>query len=469
MNRSRLALALCLLALGFAADQFLHHPPGIGWFLLALAGTATLIVFVRPRPWALALLGTGVLLTAFSFLRASPPLIALDLLAAAGLAVLGASFALAGDPVWTGARAYAVRGLRSLTSVPDSVMTFAPDVRVVHQQGMIRLVRTAGVTAGSLVVFGALLASADPVFARTITAPFRIDVPFPELVQHLVMTALAAIAAGTLIAYARKERAPLPDRSVQMPVTFEPWEWTAVLGAVVLLFAAFVLFQFPNLFGGHQRVLDEIGLTYSQYARSGFAQMVVAAVLTLGLIGFAWFAGAANDLRFRVAAGALVVLDIVVLISAFQRLAIYEQVFGFTHLRLLGHVIILWLAAMLVCVIVALALANGRWLAFASIALGVVALAGLNVVNPDGFIVERNVERAATGEHPLDVAYLSWLSADAAPALVASLEDVSPRDRKLLLDDAIAGNEGCDPGSEPWYAFSLARERAASALGSYCP
>ncbi|MEX0991389.1 MAG: DUF4173 domain-containing protein [Actinomycetota bacterium] len=469
VNRNRLVLALCLLALGLAADQILHHPAGIGWFLLALAGTAVLVLFARPRPWSLALIGAGLALTTVAFLRASPPLIALNLMAAGGLAMLGASFALGGEPVRTGARAYVIRGLRATGAVPDGVMTFAPRVQLSNVRGAARLARTSALVLVVLTVFGMLLASADPVFAQTITAPLRIDLPFPQLMQHTVVTVLAAIAAGTLVAYARREQAALPEGSVKMPMSLEPWEWTAVLGAVVALFAAFVLFQFPNLFGGHQTVLEEIGLTYSEYARSGFAQMVVATILTLALIGFAWFAGAGSNIRFRVVAGALVALDIVVLVSAFQRLAVYEEAFGFTHLRLFGHVLIIWLAVMLVCVIVSLAVANGRWLPFAAIALAVVALVGLNIVNPDAFIVERNVERAATGEHPLDARYLASLSADAAPALVASLDEVSPDDlARLQKQGALTASESCYVDDDPWISFNLARERAASAVASYC-
>ena len=47
------------------------------------------------------------------------------------------------------------------------------------------------------------------------------------------------------------------------------------------LFAAFVALQIAALYGGHDHVLRTAGLTYAEYAHEGFAQLMVAAALTL--------------------------------------------------------------------------------------------------------------------------------------------------------------------------------------------
>src|SRR6185369_16696657 len=56
-----------------------------------------------------------------------------------------------------------------------------------------------------------------------------------------------------------------------------------VLGSVDLLFAAFVLIQFAYFFGGQRNISLE-GLTYSDYARRGFFELVAVSVLTLALV-----------------------------------------------------------------------------------------------------------------------------------------------------------------------------------------
>ena len=51
-------------------------------------------------------------------------------------------------------------------------------------------------------------------------------------------------------------------------------EWVIPLALLDALFLAFVIVQLAVLFGGHDRVLRTTGLTYAEYARSGFWQLL---------------------------------------------------------------------------------------------------------------------------------------------------------------------------------------------------
>jgi hypothetical protein len=226
--------------------------------------------------------------------------------------------------------------------------------------------------------------------------------------------------------------------------------------------------QFSSLFGGQTRVLTEVGLTSSEYARIGFAQMVTAALLTLGLIGFAWFTGGANNVAFRVSAAALVVLDLVMLGSAFQRLTLYEKAYGWTQLRLVVHVFIIWLAFVLIGVLIALVINRFRWIVFATLALGFGALVTLNVINPDSFVASHNIERyAATGR--LDTTYFSYLSEDAVPAITAALPTLPAKQQRATVE-ALRGGLACSVlgNDHPWFSFNLARERARTDAAGIC-
>jgi hypothetical protein len=98
---------------------------------------------------------------------------------------------------------------------------------------------------------------------------------------------------------------------------------------VDLLFGVFVLVQFAYFFGG-QDTLAAIGLTYSQYARRGFFELVAVSILTLGLV--LWLnhttmrqPGRENRL-FIALSVILVALTSVMLFSASQRMLLYEWV-----------------------------------------------------------------------------------------------------------------------------------------------
>ena len=57
------------------------------------------------------------------------------------------------------------------------------------------------------------------------------------------------------------------------------------LGVLDALFLAFVAVQATVLFGGHAHVLETEGLTYAEYARQGFWQLLWVSALTLLVLG----------------------------------------------------------------------------------------------------------------------------------------------------------------------------------------
>jgi hypothetical protein len=167
-------------------------------------------------------------------------------------------------------------------------------------------------------------------------------------------------------------------------------------------------------------VLRTTGLTYAEYAREGFAQLMAAAALTLavvaGAVRWARREGPGDERLLRALLGVLCALTLVVLASALKRLGLYEEAFGFTRLRLVAHAQILWLGGLFVLVLAAGAAGRAAWLPRGVVALSAVTALAFAVSNPDGRIAERNAERyARTGG--IDVEYLADLSPDAAPAL----------------------------------------------------
>ena len=144
--------------------------------------------------------------------------------------------------------------------------------------------------------------------------------------------------------------------------------------------------------------------------------------MTFAVIGAVWKLAAVRTRRdgvvVRVLLGALVCLTLVIVVSAFHRLRLYEDAFGLTRLRLLTETTALWLGCMLALVGAAGALAPVRArLAPAAVLVTTAGLLAFSLGNPDRRIAERNIDRwEATGR--LDVSYLASLSADAVPALV---------------------------------------------------
>lgn len=319
------------------------------------------------------------------------------------------------------------------------------------------ILRTVLIALGLLVVFGALFAGADAAFADLLGSLM----PDISLVQAPWRILCFIVGLFGAIAVARTAAAPLRwDR-----LTFgagkarNRLEWALPLIVLNLLFAAFNAIQLAVLFGGYDKVLSETGLTYAEYARQGFWQLLTATLLTLVVIGLAlrWAprTGAGDRRLVRAVLGTLCVLTLVVVASALRRMDLYVDAYGMTRLRISVATMEIWLG-----VAILLIMAAGIWgarllpRALAASAAGFVLAFGL--IQPDAVIAQQNVDRhERLGK--IDVNYLSGLSADAVPALDRLTEPL--RSCALLdIDTRLRDDDG------GWYTTSLAEARARRIL-----
>lgn len=295
--------------------------------------------------------------------------------------------------------------------------------------------RGALIAVPILLVFGVLFIAADAVFAgmaNRLTQLFDSQI-WDELAARAFGISLFAWVACGAIAYGvgrfvRDEQKPAAEPSdadskpKRYPFTLGMIESTVVLASVAGLFAVFVVVQFAYFFGGAS-TLELAGLTYAEYARRGFFELLAVSILTLGLVltlDWVTVRHNANQKRiFRIASTALVALTGVILFSAAQRMYLYEEAYGFTHLRVFVHVFIYWLAVLFVVFLLALFRVRGDKRIFSVGVLLVVVgyVVTLNLMNLDQYIAVRNIERYQQGQK-LDVVYLYNLSVDATPALI---------------------------------------------------
>jgi len=431
--------AAALTAAVAAAALLPGEPLGVGVALVAVLVAATVAAATERVTVDLLLFGpVALVLASMAALRDAAWVVSLDLAAAwllASAAVAGPRVAAAFAPL---ARLAEVPAL-----VPPPPAGVVPGVRGALLGGLLAL------------PFGALFWSADPAFAQL----FR-GVPFPSLSAipgRAVAFVLVLVGAAGLALAARR---PLPLRSPRQRRRLGLWEWAIPLALLDALFVAFVVVQLTVLFGGHDHVLRTAGLTYSEYARQGFWQLLAAGALTIGVVvvadAVAVVSRRRDALLVRVLLGVLCALAILVVISALHRLRLYEDAFGLTRLRLAAEAFSLWLGGLFGLLIAAGVVAGVmRRLPRLVVAGTAAALLAFSLANPDGLIATRNVEHwRQTGE--LDIPYAQTLSADAAPALG---ELPAPLRRWAL--EPLAARLAKD---ESWSSANLSRHRARRSI-----
>ena len=163
-------------------------------------------------------------------------------------------------------------------------------------------------------------------------------------------------------------------------------------------------------------------------------------------------------------------LVIIILISSFQRLYLYEAAYGFTRSRAYAHVFIIWLGILLLTVVVLEVLNRQRALATAALIILMGFTVSLNFLNVDAFIAHQNIHFAVNGKE-LDTTYLASLSNDAVPTLVNnySTATLSPETKKAIEAVLVCydiNQKANSPQLQNWQSFHFSNWKAARQLQS---
>jgi hypothetical protein len=429
--------------------------------LLVVAASASLLASGALRtPAARVLAAVAPVFGIWLVLRESAWLVPLDV-AAATLLLGGAVLLAGGGRIADLGLGRVVAGACSLCAYLGAAPVFlarplAGRMRQLgaRPEGVAALVPVAAVARGLLVatplvlVLGALLASADVVFAHFLRVPAD---PAP-IGRHAAYGVVGALGMASLV-LAAGLAAPPAAAPARRPVGRV--EAGVILIALDLLFGAFAVAQVVAISAGGRHVIETAGLTYAEYARSGFFQLAGVATVTLAVLS-TLSARARRGRTYLLLAETAVVLTLVIVVVAFRRLQLYEDAYGFTMLRLFSHAFTVWIGIAFVLLGVAIAGVggSGRWFFAAAVGSGLVILLGLNAINAEAWIVRANAARARAGAE-IDAGYLRGLSADAVPAIAA--------------EPALAGTLDCAvDGSGDALSYNRAAAAAAGARARAC-
>lgn len=318
------------------------------------------------------------------------------------------------------------------------------------------IVIARGVLLGGpvMLIVGLLLASADPIF--------RSWFDLTAVLQHL---ALVLIGAWAVIGLARAASAEHPAPVLRSAPALGTVEASLVLGGLCALYVTFVATQFVALSSGGHHVLVTRGLTYAQYARSGFFQLLACAAITLlVLLGVRACANAAHPALIGLS-GLTVALTLGVVFVAIRRLQLYEAAFGLTMLRLACLVAAVWIGVVFVLLgatIPRRGLPRRRFPA-AVVISGLVFVGVWSAANPASIVAQTNVRRAEHGRH-LDVSQAVSLGWDAVPALAAGLRQLGAAQAAGLRQAICA----LPPGKDAGPAFNVSVTQANKSLPRAC-
>jgi hypothetical protein len=276
----------------------------------------------------------------------------------------------------------------------------------------------------AVVAFGALLAAADPVFAAWVDL---LQFDFGEAIAHAAFaTFVAWLVAGGL----RGGVLPweLQGPAMAVPFRFGTLEVAMLLGSVTAVFVVFTAAQVAWIAGGAEFVRASTALTFAEFARRGFVQLIFVAALLLSLLLATRAVVATEDSRatawYRRFAYVLIALLFITVWSAAMKLRLYVHFYGFSTARLYAAVAIAWLAIVFAWFTLTMLRGRPRRFAAGVFVSAFATLALLHAANPDLLVARYNLSHPPPREtraEGIDFGYLASLSADAVPALVPRL------------------------------------------------
>jgi two-component system sensor histidine kinase BaeS len=350
-------------------------------------------------------------------------------------------------------------GLRQGVASLAIVTSLVPDLSESSRDRFTRLTRALIIVVPVALVLVALLASADAVFASLLSPDIH---PGPVL-GHVVLTVLLAPVVVMLVG-ATSHQGSEPSRQG----TFGAIEIGAMLGIVGAILTLFVVAQLVAPTDAGDRLIESAGLTPAEYARSGFFQLCWATGLLVAFLAAVRALADPSALRNRVVVvlgTAVPALAVGLVVVSLRRMALYDQAYGLTMLRLWVVGAAIWMGAVLIMTAARnLGLGSGRhWLvAGASLAAGVLLIAA-NLANPEAFVARHNLERANDGAK-LDLGYLAALSDDAVPVVLDAIEDETDRASRDELRRALR----CGDTTRGVASFNLAAREADEIRAKYC-
>jgi uncharacterized protein DUF4153 len=465
-----LALATSLLGAAFIFDT----EPGISWPIWVAAASLSVLVArlasVKRVEAPLAILLGWATLLSLRFALHTSDLSVFVLLSIAML--LGLAVITIGAPAWSqlSAKLLAVVPVLAPFRVWRATAQQVADTpRSVKSPRSRSLIRGALLSAPVVILLFVLLGNADPVmrWATDNIAAWLPDWSFPPRMFFFLFLLSVTLGANAIAAHQLEPALPNLPR-LRTTAFIGVTEQRMVLWSAAVVLWLFVLLQLSYLIQPPPAAINS-GVTFAEFARKGFGELSIAVTIVGAIILVLEYARPVDiserdrTLLTRLELALLLALELI-LLSAFRRVVLYEQAFGFTTARLFAQTYMVVMALALLAL--AFEIVRGSISVNFARRVAVIALGALTVLafwNHEAWIVNKNIDRGIqTGK--FDFAYARRLS-DAIPTLIGRRRELGPV--AADVEAAVVCHEGA--GARRWFEWNRGAKEQDEALRSVHP
>ncbi len=321
-----------------------------------------------------------------------------------------------------------------------------------------RIIKAILITVPVVIILLVLLSSADLIFQNDIDNMITIGIE--SINMNTITKIIAGVFAGLYLfgvvynSYINKSEKFECDKKTNADIL--------VIGiifvTILFVYTYFVVIQFKYLFA-----MAELpyGLTYTEYARRGFFELMFLTGINIAIIMASLFVSNKKSKKTKIFIKTLCcylcTVTIVLLASSFYRMWLYNSDDGLTRLRFMVFGFLIFEAIGLFYTFVHIIKPYFN-LSAVYLTLGLVYYLILNTVPIDYFVAKSQVDMYINGKRD-DVSYALSLSADAAPQIERLFETEEKEKAEFYFKNK---KEYYESIPKRWQRYNLSVERCKS-------
>jgi Domain of unknown function (DUF4173) len=252
---------------------------------------------------------------------------------------------------------------------------------------------------------------------------------------------------------------------INRPSSIQMFKADAVIAITVLVlinivYLLFTVVQFKYFFSGTLQG----DFTYAEYARKGFFELLFVSLINLSItVTVLSYVGQGTSVTKRliqILLTFLILESFIMLGSAFLRLSLYEEAYGFSFIRVLSHSFMIFLGVILIYTLIKIWIEKLSLFHFYFIT-ALIYYTSINMINLDRIVVKENIARyEQTGK--IDLQYMNDLSSTGVIGLIELYQKDKnvPGLKSILLHRFYEA-----PGTyHPWQSYNLKKEQVKQKL-----
>lgn len=330
------------------------------------------------------------------------------------------------------------------------------------------------ITIPIILVVVLLLMSADQVFEGIFDKVF-LDLSevlsldgIIKLLSRLSVILITFLLCGGFIVNLVKDNTMFTkeDEDTKISVKFENLTINMILTILNIIYLIFSFIQITNLF---MNTSNDPNFDYSSYARQGFFQLMFVSFINFVILTVANInkieKTESQKIYNKIMSLLIILFTLIIIVSAFYRMNLYQEIYGYTYLRIFVDFVLISEVLISIPIIIYL-LGKKIDILKSGIIIASFMFVLLNFMNIDNFIAEKNIDRYFNDpkNSNFDMSYLCNLGTDATAQVTRLLkaddEYVVKRTENYLYEQKQSFNlEKMD-----WQEYNISKNEAKEIL-----